>query len=257
MLRITRIKNGIRDAIPHNYVVPVKYLYSKITGTLEPEVELIRRFVTRGDHVVDVGGNRGLYSYAFWRLGLRVEVFEPNEECLLGLEAWAHGKSNVNVHGVGLSSHQTSAVLQVPVDDSGVVHDSSGSLEKSDSGGFIGQHVQLKRLDDYGFKDLKFIKIDVEGHEVSVIEGAKNTIETSMPTLLVEIEQRHNRSQLIEVFTRILDFGYRGYFLRNKQLHSISTFDLLIDQDIENIGKLDHSYINNFLFLDKSMAESV
>ena len=43
-----------------------------------------------------------------------------------------------------------------------------------------------------------FIKIDVEGHELKVIDGAKETIEKHKPNLLIEIEEQHSKEKLFE-----------------------------------------------------------
>jgi FkbM family methyltransferase len=89
------------------------------------------------DLVVDVGGNRGIYAYQFWKLGARVEVFEPNPACSRVLSAWAAGKAGVNVHSLALSSHAGSANLHIPIDESGIKHDSSASIENA---GFLHTH---------------------------------------------------------------------------------------------------------------------
>ena len=43
-----------------------------------------------------------------------------------------------------------------------------------------------KRLDDYNFLNVDYIKIDVEGHELKVIKGAIATIEKYNPVIVIE-----------------------------------------------------------------------
>ncbi|MDX2477668.1 MAG: FkbM family methyltransferase, partial [Gammaproteobacteria bacterium] len=226
--------------------------FNRFSSGLEPEMEILKYFVGRGDRVIDVGGNRGIYAYRFWKLGARVEIFEPNINCYGVLSSWVTGKKDVNVHNIALSNVAGSAYLHVPVDDAGIEHDSSGSVESIEYVSTLDQQVELRQLDSYHFEDVKFIKIDVEGHEASVIEGAVETIRSMKPSMLIEIEQRHNGKPVLEMFNRILEFGYAGYFLRNGRLVTINEFVLERDQSPNNLGNLAQEYINNFIFIHKS-----
>ena len=51
----------------------------------------------------------------------------------------------------------------------------------------------MEKLDNIQIKNIGFIKIDVEGHELEVIKGAKETINKYNLILLVEIEKRHSK----------------------------------------------------------------
>jgi hypothetical protein len=62
------------------------------------------------------------------------------------------------------------------------------------------------------FQDVSFIKIDVEGHELSVLEGGVRTIANNRPVLWVEIEQRHLSRPMSDVFEFIKSLGYDGGF---------------------------------------------
>lgn len=248
---IRNVKAALRDALPAHLQVPVKYWYSAFRGHLEPELAVLDLLVARGDHVIDVGGNRGIYAYRLTELGAHVEVFEPNPSCLLVLQLWAATQRNVIVHGVALSSTSGKAQLTIPVGPDGVEHDSSGSLEnRSDHGSFITASVDIRSLDSFGFTNTSLIKIDVEGHEYQVIEGATETLKESSPALIVEIEQRHISRPIEEVFNLIVDRGYRGFFLDGKCMASLDRFDLSVHQSIGGALDLGSGYRNNFLFFD-------
>jgi FkbM family methyltransferase len=253
----SKLKEMGRDLIPKRYQVPVKYWYCWVCGTLEDEMKLLEFLVRRHDLVVDVGGNRGMYTYQFWKLGARVEVFEPNPACARVLSAWALGKSGVNVHSVALSSHAGSANLHIPIDESGIEHDSSASIENT---GFAHSHdelVPLQTLDSFGLEDVSLIKIDVEGHEYRVIEGAGATLAASRPALLVEIEQRHTSRPIAEVFEKIKGYGYQGYFISMNAMTALEKFDVARHQSMEHFGTGKGEYINNFLFLHRDRLANV
>ena len=253
---INYIKSYIRDLLPARYQVPAKYYYNWLLNDLEKEMSLLKMIVKKQDRVIDIGGNRGVFAYRFWKLGANVEVFEPNPLCATVLSAWSVGKSNVHVHAVALSSAPGTANLHIPVDDSGAEHDASASIENNGFKNSRDQLVELKMLDSYNFQDVTMIKIDVEGHERSVIEGAENTLRSYFPALLIEIEQRHSTIPISKMFCQINKFGYQGYFLKNDSLVSLEYFDVNRDQSVENLGNQKSAYINNFLFLHQSRIDS-
>lgn len=245
-----KLKIAARNALPRRFQVPAKYWYGKLKGDLEPEMALLPAIVGNGVRVADIGGNRGIYAYELHKLGAKVEVFEPNPACAAILERWANRVSGVRVHAVALSSKPGSAVLHVPVDERGVEHDASASVEASAASRTHDVEVPLRPLDDFGFNDLEFIKIDVEGHEISVLAGAEKTIRVSHPALLIEIEQRHNGTRLIsEIFDAIEKLGYEGYFLVSGRLIPIAKFNVSEHQSQEALATGSMPYFNNFLFL--------
>lgn len=246
----------MKRLVPASMQVPVKYWSDRVRGFAEPEMVLLRHLVRNGDNVVDVGGNRGVYAYHCWRLGAVVDIFEPNPVCLAALEPWVCGRQRVILHPVGLSDHSGSADLHIPIDDAGVEHDASASLEQHDFFKERVQSISLSALDDFGLKNVKFIKIDVEGHESRVLEGARNTVASSRPAMLVEIEQRHCAEPISDLFARIVLQGYHGYFLHHGRFFGIDCFDLGTHQAADQLGRIGGSYINNFLFLHRSRSVS-
>ncbi len=242
----------LRVLVPQRHQVPAKFWYDWLRGHHEAEMAFLGSIVKSEDRAIDIGGNRGVYAYRLWRLGARVEVFEPNPACSNVLEAWAIGKPRVKVHTVALSSRPGSATLHIPVDESGVEHDASASIEHRGSTPVRDQLVALRTLDSYGFNGVTLIKIDVEGHENSVLEGAARTLWSSRPALLIEIEQRHHSKPLDEVFGKVLAFGYQGFFLAAKELRPLDQFDADRHQSMKHFVTRREAYINNFLFLHRS-----
>lgn len=249
-------KSRLRDLLPKGLQVPAKYWYRRMRGELEEEMELLGLIVRKHELVIDVGANRGVYAYRLWRLGAEVEVFEPNPDCFGVLSAWAVGKSRVNLHSVALSNCEGSANLHIPIDEAGVEHDASASIEQTSFEHARNQLVSLRTLDSYGFEGVSLIKIDVEGHECGVVEGARETLVTSKPVLLIEIEERHSGTPIKEVFDKILALGYRGFFLEQSRLTSLEKFEVAHHQPIGNFVESKGHYINNFLFFHRDRLAS-
>jgi FkbM family methyltransferase len=244
-------KKHIRNIISPEYQVPLKYWYSRFCGYLEPEMTILPKLSLRSGRVIDVGANRGVYAYALSKLCLHLDLFEPNPQCAEILRSWASCQPNIQVHGVALSDVEGVASLRVPIDSFGVEHDSSASLESCKTEQFTEHMVQSIRLDKFGFQNVALIKIDVEGHEHRVIQGAHETIAKEKPAILIEIEQRHHTRSIIEIFNQITNLDYEGYFLVNNVLHSIQEFDSFKHQLSANLGGSHGDYVNNFLFLNR------
>lgn len=248
MLKI--VKTKIRDCLPKRFQVQLKYWYSKFRGDLEEETKMLPKLITRAGRVVDVGANRGVYAYPLANLSSFVELFEPNPHCAAILNSFAVNRSNVQVHNIALSDQKGFANLQVPVDAAGVEHDSSATIEKISVDGYRVHCVQMATLDSFQFSNVEFIKIDVEGHEGRVVNGAVKTISSHRPALLIEIEQRHCERPIADVFKQVKNFGYEGFFLGvNSKLRPLSEFDPIKHQAVSNLGRRRGFYINNFLFL--------
>ena len=249
MKLFSSVKVGLRDALPSALQVPIKYFWNKCNGILEPELVLLPLLVSNEERAIDIGANRGTYSYELWKIGARVTAFEPNPACYQVLAAWASRKASIDVHAVALSSAAGEAVLNIPIDEHGLTHEASASLIQGHSRAGLAVSVPMSMLDHFGFSNVDFIKIDVEGHEFEVLRGAKGTLESSFPSVLIEIEQRHNLMPIETIFNDFESLGYQGYYFQNHTLLPLSSFNKVKDQSLENFGKAGSRYINNFLFL--------
>src|SRR5256885_3938049 len=76
--------------------------------------------------------------------------------------------------------------------------------------------VDVTTLDEFFAGDRKpphFLKIDVEGHELSVLEGGRRTLALHHPTILVECEARHgSHGDIRPVFNLLGSLAYTGSF---------------------------------------------
>jgi FkbM family methyltransferase len=96
-----------------------------------------------------------------------------------------------------------------------------------------------------------FLKIDVEGHELAVLQGARETLKKHRPTILVECETRHRPDHDVRpVFAQLESLGYRGSFFLNRSRVPLADFDPAIHQRLDpaNPDRLPREYVNNFVF---------
>jgi FkbM family methyltransferase len=228
--------------LPQRYHIPARYYYRRFFGTADPELRLLKTLVRPGSTTIDVGANLGVYTYALWKLSGRVEAFDPLPEYAELIRAF--GKGNIGVHQVALSSQ--AGVQKLHLMGDGAEIDMGRSSLSPLTAGIQTVETEVRTLDQFGFTDVSFIKIDVEGHELEVLKGAVHTLTEQKPNLLVEIEQRHLSYPMSVVFEYLAGLGYRGSFLERRQLQPINSFSREQHQVMENLYSPD--YVNNFLF---------
>ncbi len=248
--------------LPPNLQPLVRLSYHKFRNFLEQEFYLLPELVGSRKKAIDIGAHNGLYTYELSKLCNSVESFEPQPFLFNNLCRYAIPK--VNLHNVGLSNKQDYLNINVPTLD-GKKLDGMASFRASAATSEKYQvetsRIEVKRLDDYQFKDVSFMKIDVEGYESEVLEGAVETIINNRPNILIEIEQRHLPDKdMLSVFKLIQDLDYSGYFISDGRRLPIEEFSFEIHQqpylqkievlDFENIKK----YVNNFVFLPKQKS---
>ncbi len=179
------IKQFLLNVSPKALRLPLRFYYWKLTGKHEKELLRLSELVGDCKRAIDVGGNNGLYTYALSQLCQVVEAFEPQSWCAQNILDYASSKENIRVHNVALSDEKGSFTLSIPILN-GKLRTGLASL-----GQFGGEtkkiQVPVHRLDDYNFQDVSFIKIDVEGYEINVIQGGKETILREKPVILAEI----------------------------------------------------------------------
>lgn len=196
-----------------------------VDSPVEDDFNVIDRFPPReGMLFLDVGANQGVAIDVFLRKNrsCRIHSFEPNPHVFTRLHARFKANSRVKLHNFGLGEEDGRFMLFVPV-YRGYEFDGLGTLSPEFSDTWFSQglyfynpkHLQMRernceirRLDDLDLAPF-FMKVDVEGFELAVMRGGKETIGTCHPIILVETGERPH---VILDFLR--QFGYRLYSYR-------------------------------------------
>ena len=234
---------------PKYLQLPLEYHWRTINGQIEQELKYLNNLISKPGRAIDIGANRGLYTYALSRICNYVEAFEPQPWCGELIREYGNKfANNINVYNHALSNCNSTLTLNIPILRGRVNTNLATGLASFNK--IEAEHksidVAVHRLDEYNFKDVVFMKIDVEGHERQVIEGARETILRETPVILVEIEQRHvGETPVHTIFNEIIQLGYKGFFLQNGNLISINCFDVNVHQ---NLTEMSTSYVNNFIF---------
>lgn len=157
---------------------------SMALGQYEPEVvAMLPKLVSAGDTCLDIGAQTGFFSMHLATLvgeSGEVHAFEPltGSYDILARNVVENKFGNiVRANNVACSSKN------------GEVHFSehSGMLIASSSG--EGTSFRTVRADDFGGKRVSFVKLDVEGHEVSVLDGMPRILSLDRPVILTEVNE--------------------------------------------------------------------
>lgn len=156
-------------------------------------------YVKNRNLAIDVGAHCGLWSSFMCKVFKEVEAFEPLEEHRACYVKNVAGQYKLHPYALGNENKKVS------------IHTTQG--QSGDSWVTTGHDVKMKRLDEYELTP-DFIKIDCEGYEYFVLQGAKETIERGRPCIIVE--QKPGKATLFGLRdTQAVDFlKTLGYELR-------------------------------------------
>lgn len=231
--------------VPPKLYIVYKLLKEKLYG--EKEFALLEYLVDPERNSIDVGANKGVYTAKLSKLSKTVFAFEPNPKMHQFLQKSA--PKNTKIFNFALSNETRTDFLRIPKGEKGLSNQGGSLSHRKVVDNYIQVEVQCKRLDDMNLKDIGFIKIDVEGFEQEVMEGGRETILRDRPTLLVEIEECHNKKPIKEMLDWVQSFGYRGYALfEGNILKSLDFFDSNYHHNVARETNRAR-YIFNFIFL--------
>lgn len=146
---------------------------------------------------LDIGANFGFCTYKFSSFFKQVIGFEPIKEvydCLVKNV----DKDNCILHNYALGNKSDLVLMlnqrkrqgQNQIIDNDVAKEimaMPAPPRKSKASKFeIIENIQVKPLDDLNLQNISMMKIDVEGFEGNVIEGAKETIRRNKPIMGIE-----------------------------------------------------------------------
>jgi FkbM family methyltransferase len=217
------------------------------TGTYEKGcLHIIKALLKNGDTFIDIGANIGLMSiYASTIVGDsgKVIAFEPNPQTYnILLENIAINKlTNIETHAVAIGDKKETSIIY----DNWESNRGSASLIKPTQSGNSYEIAVCKLTDCIDIKqNITLIKIDVEGYELNVLQGAHEILcAENAPMLIVECSEmrpnsNENAAQLVYDFIKNSN-DYRFF----KSLSGKGRVSKLVEiKDISELPKHDNMY---------------
>jgi len=199
-------------------------------GEYDPRLlSLVTALLDPASCFLDIGANVGFYSVAVAQflkqaaVGGRVLAFEPVDSNYRRLLENLEANELVDcatAYPVGLSNRggQVAITLREDFARGAGTGNASIAINSEIDAGFATTEVTLARLDDFWPSVARpaciigLIKLDIEGHEDCALEGARRTLETHRPVILMEVNKPYLRARSIEVDERFHGLFPARYF---------------------------------------------
>ncbi|NBQ38303.1 MAG: FkbM family methyltransferase [Alphaproteobacteria bacterium] len=193
------------------------------------------------------------YTLPLSRLARHVHAFEPHPRLAYVLSAALD--DNVSVHQVLVSDEPGVLELTTPIIDGKPSEGISRVGGFNDGVALSELPVEAVTLDELADRPIGFIKIDVEGHELNVLEGARELLDRQQPIILIEVEDRHRPHAIASVRSFMEAKNYSGFFVHSGKMNPISDHkqemqdDTLLQAIESGQDRRTVPYVNNFIFI--------
>lgn len=180
---------------------PSQAIYAYRSMYENETIELCRQVIKPGMFCIDVGSNIGLFSSIFAELvgdSGKVFCYEVNHSIIKTLKKNMNKYNNSFVYNEYISNKKE-LISYVP---------------PSRKFGNIIEYYS-KTLDEHVSEKVDFIKIDIDGKDLRVLQGAENVISRHKPLILVEISEDSFRSHnihFLEIIEFLGSFGYQTFY---------------------------------------------
>jgi FkbM family methyltransferase len=230
---------------------------------IENELLLIQYFLDSNASFIDVGANLGQYIFKADGIVSRNNIFafEPHPALNKRLSKLFPG---IHLSQDALSDSEGNTQFKIPYFNNREIH-TRGTLKTEhvevDETNSVLIDVHISTLDKFSegkkIEKISLVKIDVEGAEFDVIKGASEMIKKFHPVFIIEIEQRHHQSPIMDFIVSLEETGQYTCCYFDTIAQEVKTD--IKDKKIEDIQSLDNHgknrlFINNFIFIPQEEA---
>ncbi len=205
--------------------------------------DAIRKLCQKGMVALDIGANIGAYTFKMAQL-----VGETGRVIAIEPMKWAFNKLKQNMR---LNNFQNLIIEKIALSNESkkeLTHFKSSWLKSgtSDERSKKKEIIQFSSLDEYlkntGIDKVQFIKLDVDGYEFNVLQGAIKTLRRDKPKIILELgietAARMNIS-VTEIISFLLDLDYKFYSIKTfKKFPNIITIINSIPATLDIIASI-------------------
>lgn len=161
-------------------------------------ISVIDEFVSSKETAIDIGANIGMMTVPIARRFKKVYAYEPTPSAFTALVKNTESFDNVECNMLAVSDKEGTVNFHFR---KGMNTSSVGCIYEGD---YIKNTIQVDviKLDDQNITDVSLIKIDVEGYEANVLNGAKQTILKYNPLICLEYNNREEIDPIMK------EYGY-------------------------------------------------
>lgn len=216
----------------------------------------------KNDSIIDVGGNLGISTMGFRKLGYenKIILFEPNKFLF---KKYIKNKllknyKNIYAHNYALGCKEEIRNFYYPYFKNQCIHyfcsfnksyikNSLKITFKNKKFKIINDPMNIKIFDKIKLNtNPKFIKIDVEGFDYEVLKGMKKTIKKNNPVILVEF----NKNNFFKIKKFLTNYNVWVYFYKTNHFKIFNKN--MIDAEISRTDKSNLLSIRNVFFIPKT-----
>lgn len=211
--------------------------------------------VEAGGAILDVGGNIGLYAVIAGKASPKSKVasFEPVAENIKYLQKNVELNKLGNVEVVHSAVGAQSGELDIFLSETSIGHHSAAGQKRA---GGKSVKVPMVSIDNY-IKEKKLkpglIKVDVEGYDFYVFEGAKKTMEEHQPTIFAEYgpDMMLKNGYDPEIFLDMLFKYSQKAYLIDEEAHTLRR---IVRKELENKGS---GFLGNILLTTNKRHQKI
>jgi FkbM family methyltransferase len=184
---------GVRFSLPATRTCITSFVLLEQGRWFEREVEFLHRLVTPGMIALDVGANVGVYALPFGRLAGpagQVYAYEPSSTNRRHLERSLalNDLGNVELSALALSNFSGNGCLKLG--ESGELHELVAAASASEATETVEVSTLDAELARLQWPRVDFVKLDAEGQEQAILDGAASFFERYSPLVMFEVKHR-------------------------------------------------------------------
>jgi FkbM family methyltransferase len=212
-------------------------------------IEGLREFVPEGSMVIDVGANVGFFSVQFARwVGasgkvISIEPEDRNYEVLVSALKRKGLEGRVQALKAVAAATADPTFLEI-----NELHPADHKHSRDGTGIAVDAVTLENVVEEKGALSPGLIKIDVQGAEMLVLQGAADVLRLARPALFVELDENALRkfgTSVSAILNYLAEYGYEPYWLRPFGSHDKA--------DAAEIGaRIDQNGYVDVLFLIRS-----